>query len=456
MTDFYTLGSGLTDSYLAGRKQATDEAYLRAQTDSVRGLADERAYTAARARKGDAAYDAAIAAGQTPYEAGAARAALQGDITGYGIAIAAGRSEAGRAAFMEGSQLPDEQLQALISGANLGGDNGIAFAPLRGRDNKVTGYTAIVIDPSGRGTTVNLRPDQMRAYAGYMAMSRYDPEKAFAGIGQISADLAAHSKIRFDQVHTAAQTNNQALNYSQQNDNRGVMADAAMVRAGAAVDRAAAAADRLQNKQLKPEDIAKLNALNQQIVEAPDPATAAKLQAEYGRTYATAASAVGMVVPAGWMGKGGDAGPKVNPDGTVTQNGVLYTPDPKNPGKYVQAQGLGPTALETAIANATKGGAATAPPKTPVAGGKGLPAPSAPPAAPAGPAYSDPALASVDSAQRAQLQQALDAQRTLQAQAAAAMRSGDPKAVALYSWKLQAAQAAVDAVRTRMGNAAPK
>lgn len=452
MTDFYTLGSGLTDSYLAGRKQATDEAYLRAQTDSVRGLADERAYTAARARKGDAAYDAAIAAGQTPYEAGAARAALQGDIAGYGAAIAAGRSEAGRAAFLEGSQLPDEQLQALISGANLGGDNGIAFAPLRDRDNKVTGYTTIVIDPSGRGTTVNLRPDQMRAYAGYMAMSRYDPERAFAGIGQISTDLAAHSKTRFDQVHQTAQINNQALNYSQQNDNRGVMADAAMVRAGAAADRAAAAADRLQSQQGRfGPPITGVDAKGNTVMVVP-------VTTPQGVTFQEIKLPGGFRLPK-----------QVDPKLIQARADMLVgKPDPDNKGqKYTDATAWdaayrtlygdtgGKTALDTAIENAKSGGGGAPPPKPAARGANGLPTPDVPLSAPVS-AQTDPTLAGVDAAMGADLQQALTAQRALQAQAAAAVRSGDPKAVALYTGRLQAAQAAVDAVRTRMGNAAPK
>lgn len=40
----------------------------------------------------------------------------------------------------------------------------------------------------------------------------------------------------------------------------------------------------------------------------------------------------------------------VNPDGTVTQGGALYVPDPNKPGAYKPATGIGPSSLDKAIA----------------------------------------------------------------------------------------------------------
>lgn len=44
-----------------------------------------------------------------------------------------------------------------------------------------------------------------------------------------------------------------------------------------------------------------------------------------------------------------EGGPKVNPDGSITKDGKVFVPDPKNPGKYMPAQGLEPSALDKAI-----------------------------------------------------------------------------------------------------------
>lgn len=51
----------------------------------------------------------------------------------------------------------------------------------------------------------------------------------------------------------------------------------------------------------------------------------------------------------------------VNPDGTVTQGGVLYVPDPAKPGAYKPATGIGPSALDKAIADKMKNKTEAAP-----------------------------------------------------------------------------------------------
>lgn len=55
----------------------------------------------------------------------------------------------------------------------------------------------------------------------------------------------------------------------------------------------------------------------------------------------------------------------VNPDGTVTQGGVLYVPDPAKPGAYKPATGIGPSALDKAIADKLKNKTEAAPTEKP-------------------------------------------------------------------------------------------
>jgi hypothetical protein len=51
----------------------------------------------------------------------------------------------------------------------------------------------------------------------------------------------------------------------------------------------------------------------------------------------------------------------VNPDGTVTQGGNLYVPDPAKPGSYKPATGIGPSPLDKAIAEKLKNKTEAAP-----------------------------------------------------------------------------------------------
>lgn len=55
----------------------------------------------------------------------------------------------------------------------------------------------------------------------------------------------------------------------------------------------------------------------------------------------------------------------VNPDGTVTQGGNLYVPDPEKPGSYKPATGIGPSPLDKAIAEKLKNKTEAAPTEKP-------------------------------------------------------------------------------------------
>lgn len=101
------------------------------------------------------------------------------------------------------------------------------------------------------------------------------------------------------------------------------------------------------NKQLDPADVKKLNDMVVSIQGETDPTKRAKMMQDFRVAEAAAMSKIGKTV--------GIPEPKVNemkvnPDGSVVHNNVLYIPDPKNPGKYKPAQGLGPSATDRALA----------------------------------------------------------------------------------------------------------
>lgn len=144
--------------------------------------------------------------------------------------------------------------------------------------------------------------------------------------------------------------------------------------AAARAARAAAGANR--NREIPPEILRELSALEQQYIGA-DPKARPAIERQYQMVLSRAGAAVGK--PLGLPSPRPAPETKVNADGSVLYNGMLYLPDPKKPGAFVPAKGIGPSNLDRALEAYTAGGGAPAPTQQPA----GLVRPQRPPGAPA-------------------------------------------------------------------------
>jgi hypothetical protein len=371
-------------------EDATFDAEMRAAiAQRNAGLVSDAAYPRAQGPTGDATFDAGMgAAGQPPqvpggipdpnaapaapgagvpvgadaavYRALANHAARTKDFADFSKATDADRTARGRAAYQGAVDafMKDPKASMVAMNGTPGhpesgpGNPNIAMGYVNGSDGKPTGLQLITIEPNGVGQTSSpLSFSDAAHMAGLAALMPIDAEAALQGMSKVDEHVATLFATKLNQQLGVQKGNNEAYNYAGANDARGIRAEAALQRAQAAADhndvmrqRIELAAER-QNKSLKPEDVAALNEINQQILEETNPAKAWALQAAFGRRLATASSAVGMLVPPGWMGKAASA-----------------------------PTGPPPTALDQWVAGRTAGGGTARP--------AGVPPPASGPAAP--------------------------------------------------------------------------
>lgn len=119
-----------------------------------------------------------------------------------------------------------------------------------------------------------------------------------------------------------------------------------------------------RSREVPPEILKELSNLEQMYIQA-EPKARPEIERQYQMVLSRAGAAVGK--PMGLPNARPPAPePKVNPDGSVVKDGVLYLPNPKKPGEFAPAKGLGPSALDKALeaygAGGTSAGAAPAQP----------------------------------------------------------------------------------------------
>lgn len=388
MADYYERGLGLGQAYLDGQgiaqermQQEARRRILNAQAGMIEGATDDANYTRGRMRADDTAREEFYSKGAgvpTPTPA------MPADYTGEfvtlpaeptaGVPAPGGTAKPGfnraaalrferdlaakrgkdwtkldaaaedadfEEAFNEGSKKVD--MEAWVSAGN-NSQSPITIHKTKG------GYEVVVVRPNGTTNKVNANEVQMRQLAGLQNAMKVNPSKALEGIAKIDADLAAMFATQLKQQLEVSKSNNDATNHAATNAMRAKAADAAMISANASASRAAT--DAANHKQLSPETLAELNALSIVVDEAKTPVERAAAVARYNRRYATAATEIGKVMQPRDVPPKED---KVNPDGSVWKDGALYVPDPKKPGKFILAEGLGQSALDKAIAAALRG-----------------------------------------------------------------------------------------------------
>ena len=132
-------------------------------------------------------------------------------------------------------------------------------------------------------------------------------------------------------------------------------------------------------REVPPDILRELSVLEQQYIQA-DPKARPAIERQYQMVLSRAGAAVGkpMGLP---NARPPVSEPKVNPDGSVVKDGVLYLPNPKKPGEFTPAKGIGPSDVDRAVAAyREQNGAGAAAPAAP-AQPQGLVRPVRPPGA---------------------------------------------------------------------------
>lgn len=421
MSDYYQQGLGLGQAYLDGqeialrrREQALREALTQAQVGRMRGENDDAAYNRTRNRADDAERAALLdgglptPGGPTPYSqassvdaglpqpggaapatgvpAGAKPGPSRGDMSRLDAKQAFKRGDAKwnahadlareadwNGAFDVGSKNVD--LDAWIKAGN---NSGSPIAVHKDKD----GYEFITIRPDGTTNKATLSEAQARQVAGFKNAMQINPQKSLQGIAKIDADLAAMFGTQLAQQEVVTRNNNQATHFGNTDqiarDRTAANIEIANLRLQATQARTDAAR---ANKTIPPELLAEHNALIEKLAETDDPKERKKVISQINASETKIANAIGK--PRGMPAERETPEVKINADGSVLKGGVLYVPDPKKVGAYKPAEGLGPTALDKAIAAAQSGAPApaaapvkAAPAVAPAA--RGIPAPAAP------------------------------------------------------------------------------
>ena len=387
MADYYERGMGLGQAYLDGQgiaqermQQEARRRILNAQAGMIEGTTDDANYARGRMRADDAAREEFYSRGAgVPTPAPAMPADYTGEFVTLpaeptGVPAPGGPAKPGfnRAAALRferdlaakrgkdwtkfDAAAEDADFEEAFNEGSKKVDMGAWIAAGNNSQSPITihktkgGYEVVVVRPNGTTNKVNASEAQMRQLAGLQNAMKVNPAKALEGIAKIDADLAAMFGTQLTQQLEVTKGQNDATHKAAQDASQAKSADASMISARASASRAAT--DAANNKQLSPQTLAELNALSIAVDEAKTPVERAAAVARYNRRYATAATEIGKVMQPKDVPPKED---KVNPDGSVWKDGVLYVPDPKKPGAFVQAQGLGQSALDKAIAAALSG-----------------------------------------------------------------------------------------------------
>ena len=270
----------------------------------------------------------------------------------------------------------DEDLQPLYAHINQHSKTLMA-KPMLDAKGKPTGYTALsIVDASGnvKDTKVS-RADLAKVAVAQRKLERGDLT-GIEDMRSVSKDLAAAVASEMGMIEKVSSQNNQATHFSNQDS---IARDNTAAKLEIAAMRADTAALRLQfakaGKEMSAEDATKLNELSVAASNATTPAEYQKAVGEFKRMQAVVMGKMGKVVNIHEQGPAKEpAGIKVNADGSVIKDNVLYVPDPKKPGEFKAAGGLGQSPLDKAIAAHLAGGGKE-PAPAPISPAAGLPKP---------------------------------------------------------------------------------
>ena len=212
---------------------------------------------------------------------------------------------------------------------------------------------------------------QQFAY-GAALMNKGLTQEGLKHIETINKDLAAMVQRAEQRAVQAGEVNRKETNDLRDNDRGDKQLEAQMAHWKAMEARAGGAVDR----RLPPAMLKELSDLEQRYVQA-DPKERPAIERQYQMALSRAGAAVGK--PMGLPNARPPAPEiKVNSDGSVTRGPDLFVPNPKKPGEFIPAKGLGPSALDRALeAYQANTGGAFAPAQQP----QGLIRPQRPPGA---------------------------------------------------------------------------
>lgn len=349
-TEFGLRKRALEQQLAAGDAAAAKQARLDAIDQEIAGtpaaeLAGPEAPGMDRTQSGLSVPAKAGLQGPSLYEAYGRKALLNNDFQGYSAAKSMGQTESRRAAM---TQFGSEYDQAVANGtadALIGQFNKASGIPaFISKQDPKTGMYALTLQDGAR---VDLTPIEKKQL--YIATRMYavDPEGAMNTLSSMNDKMRAVAMQMNTLLQQQVQTNNQGTYQAGQLDIGRRQAGAAETSAAAALRNASASEQRAQN------DID--NGRMAQIQYFQD--KEGKISARIPTMVKGKLEWQEVAVPEGMRPykPSTEIGLKVNQDGSVVKDGVLYVPDPKTPGKYTPAKGIEKSALDKAIEADMKG-----------------------------------------------------------------------------------------------------
>lgn len=209
-----------------------------------------------------------------------------------------------------------------------------------GKARKKSGYQVLAINGEGDAKPIVLSQEQMARAAGAAALLDRNPAKALDILGKINGDLASSLAATNEQYAKVLNTNNavtknakgDAINEAELEQSRQRTGIAAQ---GLTLQRDKANLDRMGSAQYMKDKDGNVFAVVPTMTESGMKLVTQKVNADDTKGMTPFSKT--------------EPGIKVNADGSVVKDGVLYVPDPKAPGKYVAAKGIGPSALDKAL-----------------------------------------------------------------------------------------------------------